>query len=68
MPPLTLHQGESRAEYTEHPMEVAKRALREGARLEIESGSDLGLQLGAVMLRFASTLPEREPIRAKGGE
>jgi hypothetical protein len=59
-PVLTLHQGEQEQEFAEHPTEAARRALHEAAAIESPAWRD-------VMLRFASTLPRRAPIR-KGGE
>lgn len=36
MTTLTLHQGQAQAEYIEHPIEVARRALLAAASLETE--------------------------------
>jgi hypothetical protein len=58
--PLTLHQGDNRAEYTEHPIEIARKALMAAADVERDDWS-------GVLRRFASALPERGPI-LKGGE
>jgi hypothetical protein len=64
-PTLTLHQGEARAEYVEHPIEVARRALREAARLEWESGTDRGRSWAGTLARIVDSLPERAPIKRK---
>lgn len=40
MPPtLTLHHGEGQAQYIEHPIQVARRALREAVELDGKAGS-----------------------------
>jgi hypothetical protein len=54
-PTLTLHQGDQRAEYVEHPIEMARRALLAAA--ELESGRWPELLRGT-----ARNLPERGPI------
>jgi hypothetical protein len=53
-PVLTLHHGEAHAEYkyTEHPIEVARKALMAAADLETGAWAE-------VLRRFASTLPHR---------
>lgn len=54
-PVLTLHQGENKQEYVEHPIEVARRALLAAAELE---GGHLDR-----CRRIAELLPRRGPIR-----
>jgi hypothetical protein len=56
-PVLTLHQGKNRQECVEHPIEVARRALRAAA------GVETGL-LALSMLQAAESLPQRSPILA----
>lgn len=56
MAKLTLHQGDQEAEYEEHPVEVARRALLEAAKLEDDDWAH-------VMRRFAGALPDRSGIR-----
>ncbi len=63
---LTLHQGQAEAAFQEHPTEVARRALREAAQFEWESGTDDGMQWAGILTRFVNVLPHREPVR--GGE
>lgn len=58
-PALTLHHGDQRAEYVEHPTGVARRALMAAAR--VEHG-----RLADQLRRFAEMLPDR-PVM-KGGE
>lgn len=57
MPPtLTLHQGDGlRADYTEHPIEVARKALIAAAEMESGRWPDL-------LRQTASLLPERSRI------
>lgn len=45
-PILKLHQGDEAASFVEHPMEVARKALRAAADLETA-------EWAAVLLRFA---------------
>jgi hypothetical protein len=59
-PTLTLHQGEQHAEYVEHPIETARKALLAAAHAE--SG-----QLADHCRRFAATLPSRPPIAKRAG-
>jgi hypothetical protein len=59
MATLTLHQGTAEQVYAEHPIEIARRALREAAEAE-------GPDWASIMLRVASALPERGPIMKKG--
>jgi hypothetical protein len=66
MATLTLHQGENTREYTQHPIEVARRALCEAADLEEAADRD---RLASSMRRVADSLPPRDPIMAtEGGE
>ncbi len=67
MATFTLHQGEAKQEFTEHPVETARRALTEAARMEYESGTADGIAWASLMSRVASSLPNRPPI-VKGGE
>ena len=53
---LTLHQGDEKADYVPHPMEVARRALMDAARDEEPA-------LALALRRFAVGLPPRGPIR-----
>jgi hypothetical protein len=62
MPALTLHQGDNHREYEEHPVEVARRALREAALLEEAESTDNGDSWASLMRRAASSLPKRERI------
>jgi hypothetical protein len=57
---LTLYHGDAAAEFTEHPVEVARRALREAADHEERSG---GEDLAGLMRRLARLMPRRGPIR-----
>ena len=60
MPPaLTLHQGDAKAEYVEHPTEIARKALMAAAEVEWKQDRPFAYQLE----RFARTSPRREPIR-----
>lgn len=56
MAALTLHQGDNQAEFTEHPTEVARKALTAAAKVESPPLADH-------LSRFAATLPDRAPIR-----
>jgi hypothetical protein len=58
-PVLTLHQGDARQTFTEHPIETARKALEAAA--SVETG-----ELADVLARFARRLPDRGPI-ANGG-
>jgi hypothetical protein len=51
---LTLIEGDAVAEFSEHPTEVARRALFDAANVETPEWS-------ALVLRFASALPDRRP-------
>jgi hypothetical protein len=65
-PTLTLHHGENKRKYEEHPMEVARRALCDAADLEEATGRD---RIAASMRRVAESLPVRDAIMTtKGGE
>jgi hypothetical protein len=56
-PMLTLHQGEAKQEFVEHPIEVARQLLMAAADREAD--------LVASELRLlASSLPRRAPIKA----
>ncbi len=55
-PTLRLHQGENEAEYVEHPIEVARKALFAAAELEDE---DWAYRLR----RVANALPTRTGVR-----
>lgn len=59
MTTLTLHHNDERRTYVEHPIEVARRALRAAAQLEEQSNDELGPDWASVMLRMASALPSR---------
>ena len=54
-PTLTLHQGDARAVYAEHPVEVARKALLAAGDLEIES-EEWRLRFR----RVAAALPNRD--------
>jgi hypothetical protein len=60
MAALTLHEGDSQREFVQHPMEVARRALRDAADLESTTGHD---DWAAILRRVASAMPERRPTR-----
>jgi hypothetical protein len=55
---LTVHHGDQAAAFSEHPTERVRRALRAAARVETEEWS-------ALLLRMASALPDRGPIRVR---
>lgn len=57
---LTLHHGENRAEFVEHPVETARRALLEAAAIE-------GEEWASLMRQFATALPIRRSV-IKAGE
>jgi len=57
---LTLRQGDHRAEYVEHPMEVARKALLAAADLEAGEWS-------CACRGIAELLPDRSAIM-KGGD
>jgi hypothetical protein len=59
MAKLTLHHGAAEQAFTEHPTEIARKALIAAADLEAGPWAE-------VLRRFASTLPHRGPI-ATGG-
>ncbi len=61
-PILTLHHGEAEAIFTEHPIEIARRALLEAAELESQSGGALAEEWMYTLKRIAKALPHREPI------
>jgi hypothetical protein len=58
-PVLTLHQGDAKASFVEHPIEVARKALVAAAEIEPEI-------IAARLRRVASLLPERGSVRAGG--
>jgi len=63
---LTLKQGGSETSFTEHPIEVARRALIAAAEVEEPV-------LAASLRRVAAALPHRRPLPAarldqEGGE
>jgi hypothetical protein len=60
MPALTLLQGDARAEYIEHPTEMARKALLAAAEVETPL-------LANRLVRIARLLPKRGPL-LKGGE
>lgn len=59
-PALTLHQGAAQGSFTEHPTEIARRALLAAAGLETPVLADH-------LRRFADTLPHRAAIRTEEG-
>ena len=59
---LTLHQGDAHRIFTEHPVEVARRAVVEAADAEDAAGQR---EWAGIMRRFASALPQR---KLNGGE
>lgn len=50
---LTLHHGNAEASYVEHPLEVARRALRDAAAIEPSDA------VRAALLYVAQSLPTR---------
>jgi hypothetical protein len=58
-PTLTLHQGGAQREFIEHPVERARQALREAAKLEYDAGH---LEWASIMSQVASALPEQKPL------
>lgn len=64
MPALTLHQGDRKQEFVEHPVEIARRALNEAAKLDYDAGN---LRWASLLSSAASALPNREPIMKGGG-
>jgi hypothetical protein len=57
---FTLIHGDEQTAFEEHPIEVARCALREAAEAESPDWA-------AVMLRFTSALPERgRMVRGRG--
>ncbi len=56
---LTLHQRDERKTYTEHPTEVARRALMDAADVETP-------RVAASLRRVAESLPDRKSIRKHG--
>ena len=62
MPPtLILHHGGGRAEYVEHPTEVARKALLAAAEVETEP-------VAAAMRRVAAALPIRRHTRERSSD
>ena len=59
MATLTLHQGESKREFVEHPTEVARKALIAAAEVETDDWA-------AILRRVALALPRRESV-TRGG-
>jgi hypothetical protein len=59
-PVLTLHQGDEKADYVPHPIEVARRLL-------VEAADDEADLVASELRLLAASLPRRAPIR-KGGE
>jgi hypothetical protein len=55
-PVLTLHQGDEKADYVPHPIEVAREALLAAAEIESD-------RLAPQLRRVAGLLPKRGPIR-----
>jgi hypothetical protein len=55
-PVLTLHQGDEKAFFAEHPIEVARKALIAAAEIEGEAWS-------SAFLRSAELLPKRGAVR-----
>jgi hypothetical protein len=55
-PALTLHHGAGEATFTEHPTEMARKALLAAAEIETP-------HLAAAMRRVAAALPDRPAIR-----
>lgn len=66
MAALTLHQNDRSQDFVEHPVEVARRALRDAAELEWNSGLKNGREWAGLYERMASSLPERGAILTKG--
>lgn len=58
---LTLHQGENKRKYVEHPTETCRKALIAAAEVEEPVFADQ-------LRRFAAAFPNRQRIVAKGGE
>jgi len=64
-PILTLHAGDAKASYREHPIEVARKALLEAA--DLEEASNPASSTALSMRLAARSFPRRGPI-TKGGE
>lgn len=60
-PTLTLHQGDAQAEFVEHPMETARRAIMAAAEVEDDEWRSL-------LRRVGLSLPRRDPIKREGGD
>jgi hypothetical protein len=63
-PELTLHQGDAKTSFVEHPTEVARRALMAAAEVETDGWPEL-------LRRSARALPCRGPLLRdlqEGGE
>ncbi len=56
---LTLHQGDAERTFSQHPIEIARRALLEAADFEERSGGETSVDWAAPLRRFANALPER---------
>lgn len=56
MPELTLHHGDAQASFTEHPMEVARRALKAAAELEPDG------RMARTLTNIADDLPFRDRL------
>lgn len=52
---LTLHQGDAEASFTEHPIEVARRALLEAAEIE-------GEPWARILCQVAAAIPDRREV------
>lgn len=51
MTSLTLHHGEASAEYVEHPIEVARKALAAAAEVEDETWAPTCRHIAALLPR-----------------
>lgn len=57
---LTLHHGAAERTFTEHPIEVARRALLEAAEIE-------DIHMARALRRVAETLPDRNGVAVPCG-
>jgi hypothetical protein len=60
-PVLTLHQGDEKADYVLHSIEVARQLLMDAA-------GDEGELVASELRLLAASLPRRAPIRRDDGE
>ena len=58
---LTLHHGAAQRTFAEHPVEVARRALREAAEIEEREA------WAGIYRRVANSLPDRSGVVVPAG-